>query len=459
MKLRLLIISLLLLTPYAFSQTELEKLWFSSQFFSSNLLIQKMQENQNEINEKYSYSEYLPTFTFSVEDSFSDAYSNITAFPYSTEGSLSSTLKVPGGGYLSSAISYKMNRYIMNSRKTIDSDNLGYDQIPGFSISYMQSLNPFYLHGVKDPVIESYKKQTELGKLTFYSEEYSLKTQIASDYIQLRRYTRLAGNASKEIELLEYIINYLIENKELGNSSYSDLWEYQNKSLEYNGKLLEYIEEKERLHNELEILCGKFDFNDTEKELPAYTENIPEFDFIIKQMEIQNYNLKLQNVIDGQNYAPKLGLTGSASYNFNAYDKDNLFGAWSEKGTVYWTIGISLELSPENIAILKRNKLLYEENLDIYKEQKDLYLKNKKTTIEMYEKSIEHYELLLHDAEMSCEHKAEYYEAMKIQKERGVISELELRQSQLIFDESESIVNNYKDMIWYYKWLRNMIVD
>ena len=72
---------------------------------------------------------------------------------------------------------------------------------------------------------------------------------------------------------------------------------------------------------------------------------------------------------------------------------------------------------------------------------------------------MEHYQKLLNDAQINYEHKAEYFETMKIQKERGVITELELRQAQLVFEESKSIVSNYKDIIWYYQWLSNLIVD
>lgn len=344
-----------------FSQTELESLWEKSLSNNSELKVYSLQKDEAFINKKFSKYEYKPTFVFHNENSFSDQYENIKKYPYYAESYVASSFAIPGGGNFSLQAEYEMNQYIMNSLSEIDLENLGYNQIPSFSFDYTQSLSPFYFHyPFENPLLKNYENQLELSNLTYKSAELYTKKQIASYYIQLRRYSRFIKATNEEINLLKNIVKYLEENKLRGISSNADVWEYQNKFLDYTENLINYTEQKEQLLKNLELLCGIFIFENAENTLPDISSCFVEYDFSLKQYELQNENLNLKHMMDRQNYAPKLGMNGTVSYNLPAAQHEELLEKWQDDGTINWTLGISLEFSFENHSLLKRNKLLYE---------------------------------------------------------------------------------------------------
>lgn len=446
-------------TP-AFSETELEMMWDKCAENSRSLKIQQIQKEQAEVNEEFADFIYLPTFTLAAESSFSEKYDEIKKYPYNADGTLTTTFPIPGGGYISTEIEYEMNRYIMNSASPLSPDSVGYDQIPKVTVAYVQSLNPFFLHGNKNPVKRNLENKTKIENISYESAVLSSKMQVASKYIQLRRYARLIANIENELSFLNYTIDSLETNKSRGIVTAAEIWNYQNKIVEYNESLLSYIQQRENLIKELEVLCGDFETFDLNAELPQNFFCTPEYDFTLRQFALQRENLKMQRILEGQSYAPKLGFQGSASYNIEAAQKNALGEQWRNRnGSFLWTVGVSFEFSPENMSHLKRDKILYEKNQEILGEQEELYIKNKQNSVEMYGKIISYYEILLSQSKESKENKKKYYESMQIQFERGINTELDLMQSKLTLDSAETIVKNYEDIIWYYIWLKSLIVE
>ncbi|MBQ8681025.1 MAG: TolC family protein [Treponema sp.] len=454
------ILLLFFFCAFAFSESELETLWAKCAENSRSLKIQQIQKEQAEVNEEFADFVYLPTFTLAAESSFSEKYDEIKKYPYNADGTLTTTFPIPGGGYISTEIEYEMNRYIMNSSASLSPDSVGYDQIPEVTVAYVQSLNPFFLHGNKNPVKRNLENKTKIENISYESAVLSVKMQVASKYIQLRRYARLIANIENELSFLNYTIDSLETNKSRGIVTAAEIWSYQNKIVEYNESLLSYIQQRENLIKELEVLCGDFETFDLNAKLPQTLSCTPEYDFTLRQFALQRENLKMQKILEGQSYAPKLGFQGSASYNIEAAQKDSLTDQWKDKnGSLLWTVGLSFEFSPENMARLKRDKILYEKNQKILSEQEELYIKNKRNSIEMYGKIISYYEMLLSQSKESKENKKKYYESMQIQFERGINTELDLMQSKLTLDSAETIVKNYEDIIWYYTWLKSLIVE
>lgn len=97
-------------------------------------------------------------------------------------------------------------------------------------------------------------------------------------------------------------------------------------------------------------------------------------------------------------------------------------------------------------------------NVQILKEQKESYLKNKNATCEMYDKIILYYENLFSEATKTKQNKENYLNALQIQFERGMITKIDLQKSEIVLLQAKTIESNYKDLIWYYKWLRSLIV-
>ena len=238
---------------FAFSESELETLWDKCAENSRSLKIQQIQKEQAEINEEFADFIYLPTFTLAAESSFSEKYDEIKKYPYNADGTLTTTFPIPGGGYISTEIEYEMNRYIMKSSASLSPDSVGYDQIPEVTVAYVQSLNPFFLHGNKNPVKRNLENKTKIENISYESAVLSAKMQVASKYIQLRRYARLIANIENELSFLNYTIDSLETNKSRGIVTAAEIWNYQNKIVEYNESLLSYIQQRENLIKELEV--------------------------------------------------------------------------------------------------------------------------------------------------------------------------------------------------------------
>lgn len=448
----------IILCSFVYASSELEILWDKCEKNSGNLKIAKMQEDLAAINSDYSGYVYLPTFMLYAANGYTRTYKNIEKFPYSAETSFATSFTVPGGGVVKSEAGYKLNRYFMDDFGNTESDNIGYDQIPSFSLAYTQSLNPAFFHFNGDPISESYKNELEFQISARKSSELSVKVQVAYDYILLRKNLRQLNNSNKAIELLEYTISYLEENRNRGVISMIDIWECQNKYLDCSEKLIEHTEQKEKILSELKILCGD-DLNILyDSELPTDQVIFVPYDFTLRQLDLQNKNLFIQNILDNQNYAPKLGLQCSSEYELETVHYKKLADAWKEKGIINWTVGISLEFSPENISRLRRNKKLFKKNLEISQEQRNLYLTNKDVTLSMYDKIISHYESLFNTALETFLNKKKYYETLEIQVSRGINTQLELKQAELVMDEADTVLKNYSDMIWYYKWLKSLVI-
>lgn len=462
MKRKILFICCFLIFQNLFCQSYLESLWEQSEINSKELKLAKLEYENAFLDYQARYAVFIPSFFISTNYDFLklDSPIDLNKYPLKYYFNFGLEWEIPGGTTISSSLTYEMDRHILNSLEELSVDNSGYNQNPVLSVNINQSLLPFYFQGkAKNPAIQSYVNQLRSANNSYLSTVAGVKISVVELFIQLRKLLRNEQMLTNQIKLQSIICESAFVKLEQGSLTQVDYWNYESSLIEYENNLFENKMQLEQIKKELELICGEIDYSLINNELPESNIKLLSKDMTLESLQIQMDELDNNLILTRQNYAPSLILGGSYSYDLEAQKVQELKQAWSKNGEKKWTVTIGLQISPKNITQINTSKAIYKNNVNNLEEQKNIYLINKTEQIQNYKKIILYYEQVQNQKEQNVKKQKTYLEAIQDKYKRGLCSDLDLLQAQLIFENTVSDLENIKDALWYNRFQLSQMED
>ena len=451
----LIFFCILIFSTFGFSETELEKLWIQGKKYNSDLYIADFSieyaisslENKNSL--------YPFTLRTNFNSSFSDGYSDLEWYTTNSSGNISVVKENPFGNSFSGTLSYGISRGILNIfAEKIDRDNIGYSHNPSVSFSIEQSLYPAFFQGVKsDPNVELLRKNLETSNYSKDTMEESLIENITYNYIQQRCTLRELDKYEKYLSFYDSKIQAGKEMLNESQISIAELWNMENKRWEYYEGYLATLNSKKNIALTLKTLCGiEIEVISEKSELPRDENPVFNYNPIKEKLLVELTKVKMQNILDNQNFAPTL--TMGVSFSESTKTKKDGVNYIEDKNSFDWSfsVGISFDefFSPARKLrneLHKNNLALYSSELRVFKTQFNNQKNNCDFMIESYKKQINNTEKILQNCKQSVDNFEQLFSS-------GKCSKMDLDESKLQFLNIKCIYENLKDSLWFYTWKR-----
>lgn len=439
-----------------FSNTELESLWTKVRLYNVELHTAEYSiEYANNVlkNKKSLYPFSLSSNLNSV---FSDIYSDVAWYTTNSDVTLSISKKNPFGNNISSSVSYELGRSVLNYfTESINADNIGYSHIPKFSFSVEQSVFPAFFQGIKiDPDVEILRKNVFIAIYSKEAIEKSLIENFTYYYIQERCILRILEKCKEYINYYDSRIDAAKQMFNNSQTSHIEIFDYENKKWDYYEDYIDALNNKENLELNLKNLCGDslavFSLN---SKLPDKNQKIfthdPSIEKILMEMEI----LKLQNVLDKQDFAPSVTMSGSISETTDV-SKSITIDFVGDKNFLTWNFSLGVDFSDLFSSKNKLREQLYKNNLSTYKEQLNFVREQNNNQLENYQELINSCSQQLHIIYDISRNRQEVFDDYKLMYKNGKCSKFDLEEIYLNLIEANCIYENLKDYLWFYEWKR-----
>ena len=445
--------------------TELEFLWDRAKAYSFEQEVLRKNENEARRAYKYKASLYPLSISSSLSSAFSDIYEGLEWYSDSSSGEISLSKKNPGGNLIKGGLNYSLNRGVLNYFEEITPSNIGYTQRPGISLSLSQSLLPFYFQGEKkNPETAMLRENLRMSQFTYSQSEKSLLENVTEKYIQYRAQLRLIKKEEAYMAFYDERIKAALEMQRQGQISMAEIWELENSKSSYFTKYLGYENSRNEIEASLKSLVG-WDvelLSDEDQKLPGNFlseetnqvwnridsfENNPEIQKIHSQQKI----LELQNVLNRQNYAPSLLLSGTFSESLEI--KDSLLVNYKDdKSAFSWSFSLALSFDDFLSSSRKLRKENYLDKKDLYRqslENAEEKIKNQRNTLSLL---INSYEAQLKKAKKLRENREALLKNYRELLKRGSGSLMDILGMEVQAMEARTVCENLKDMLWFYRW-------
>lgn len=443
----------------AFPETELEKLWEMARINSVDLHSAEYSYKYAESSLRFKRSLYPVSLSSSLTSSFNDTYENVAWYTSSSKANLSITKKNPFGNSISAGLGYGIDRGILNySFKEIDSDDIGYSQCPSVNLSLNQSLMPAIAKGLKDPNSEILRRNVRSASYSKDSVEKQLVEDVTYYYIQARCTDRLLEKYKKFIAFYDLKIESAKELLAKSKISSAEIWSLENKKWDYYKDYIDCMNSRENIDMNLKNLCGDVDvdsFADTvlpETEIEIFSYN-PAKESVLNEIE----TLKLQNILNRQDFAPLLTIGGSFS-EFTETNKKLNVNYIEDKNCFNWTFSLGLSFSEFFSPAKKLRNQMFENNLAVCEDKMRNIVEQTEHQRKNYEEIILLYEKQLRQVSELHENRVRFDKDYALLFKSGKCSRLEMEEVHLNVIESECIYKNLLDNLWLYKWKRSQCI-
>ena len=444
----------LFLSFSVFAVTELEVLWQQAKDFSYEIISSKASQEFALNSLKYKSHLYPMSFNSKINSSFSDVYSDVTWCTTSSNLEFSFVKQNPAGNNISLSLNYGMNRDVLNYFAEVDVENIGYAQIPSVTLLVSQSLNPFFLQGIKfDPNIQILHENIKLAKYEEQQIEQSIMENITHNYIQFRCLSRLLNKTYEYLKFYEKYTTLIEEKISKGIEAGSSLWDVENTHWECFEDYIEYTNSRENVLLILQNYCKEINSISENSLLPKIEKGLYDYNpfeqAIISRINKENY----QHILNNQAHSPVLSFLGTFAETLQT--KDSLLVNYIEdKSSFDWSfsVGISFDefFSPAKKLrndLHKNNLALYSSELRVFKTQFNNQKNNCDFMIESYKKQINNTEKILQNRKESVDNFEQLFSS-------GKCSKMDLDESKLQFLNIKCIYENLKDSLWFYTWKR-----
>lgn len=439
-----------------YSQTELELL--VNNFLSNNndLLIQSLIEEQSLTRLRYVNDMYAPQLSLSYSDARTTLDYNFIENPQRIVTGVNITKPFPGSTSIAVKVNYQIENILENRFDKITKYS---EYSPSLSFDLTQGLKPYWLQGlVKDPA----KTMLELS----YTEHKILKDQMIKDnvnrivdlYFQLRKVNRQITSIQKQIEYFDLSISSLQESYTRGIIQLIVLMEEENKRSALIVDLLSALETKTSISNSLKLVCGDFSLMESSsQQLPSYSFNVIEYDPENRRLDVARRKNEMDYILLQQNNAPLVVLSGNVGYSTTELDPRNYLTDLNDFGVLNWSFSLFFDISPFFSSKLKREMKIYELNMQKNSIEKKHYDSNKEKSDFFHNNMISLFESLLTTSQETVANRFAYYEATKELYNSGQKNYLDFLQAEVQLVISNTTVANYRDSIWFHKWMINQL--
>jgi hypothetical protein len=332
-----------------------------------------------------------------------------------------------------------------------------------------QSLNPWWLHLRQNP----YKNRAEiLNQSAKNSYSLAVKNTLLTciqNYISLRKLERNQQQLADTLAVYDELMDAYQKMQSGGNISWRDYYDVRNDKWKYEQDLFALENELNTIQGNIFQVTGIQATNVRDEPLPAITDALfMHLFFDIQKSEVsrlEEWNIYLQKellqigkILDRQTNAPKLKIDFGTSFQLPAQKTGSLDDAWKKEyfddnKLNNWTVSIGFDLSNLFTPLNKKNTLIHDIEINTLNEllktidkEKE---KQKTAVVRMIAQLLEQIDRL---AVIVATEEKNIQEDAKM-KERGVITELEYKQSVLVYSEKNTLLQNLKDELWLYRFI------
>ncbi len=440
---------------------KLEDLWLLAATQNPDIQLLENDYQSTVISNKTMDGIYAPGVLIKVESEFPEDISENGNIPDSVTSLIQTNFPVPGSASIGLNTSYTTMRI-----KNINDWEL--IQTPAVGVSFSQGLYPFWIQGVtQDPYKTTAQLNSSIAKLNVASAKQQAIDTITELYIRLRSIVRQIKTLEQSIALQEKQIESLYALNKQGAIELSRIIDTENSKWNDEQSVFELRSSLVELQESLRDLCGISLTSDEQLEavinqdlstisynaISAITGTTGMPEKII--LELQRQQIVAQSIIRKQNAAPVLSLSITGNWQLESVPSNKLLKAWNDDSIFNWTLSAVVDLSNFIFNLItqgeKKEQLQYS---SIAEKTAALEAKNH-ADIKRFEAYIEN--LLIQEQRLTqlCNDIEKLKNDVQTLYKTGQRTELELESMEVQYISRYTALENTRDTIWYYTWLKN----
>jgi hypothetical protein len=405
--------------------------------------------------------------------------SNNLIFPYeqdefddkatSNTASIDLALPLPTGSSLSIGGSYTLNRDLLET-STLEKQDWGYAQDIGFNIGISQSLNPWWLNGLRSPYFRMTTIQSELSKNDY---NIAIKNNLflsVQSYINLRKAERTIIQVQNTLAFYDDLLEAYQELFTSGGISLREYEKIRAEKWDFENELFNLENSRLSAQSELYHITGTLIENVyveplIEADSPVFMQvfmNIQKSEINgleLSSLFLSRENLQINRILSRQTYSPGIKVVWGTQYKLPVQEADSLWDAWEEEDNFddnklnNWSLTITFDISPLLSPINRRNTHRFNKETRAIDELLRAVSIEKKKEKELTTLTINRLE-----AQIGRLSEIVLNESFRIQedenlKNSGAITIIDYKQRRIAFDEKQAILFNLHDDLWFYTFI------
>jgi outer membrane protein TolC len=456
-----------LLLPADEPSAALEKL-LSSLVKGGGVIEAKKDYENALIEQKYRHLQWWsPSLTLSNDLVYPYEHDEFDDLAASNTTSLTLSAPLPTGSLLELSASYGLSRDMLQDM--FPPETWGFAQDLQGKIGFGQSLNPWWLHTGRNPYTAGAELRMNLAKNSYNTAIKSALVSCIHSYISLRKAERSRDMLAQRISLYADMLSAYRQMRDNGGVSWrefqnirKDKWEDEETffSLEQDintlrgelfkatGIQLENVKDEILIPLDSPLWPGCF--------LSARMEDIRRLEEA--SVQFQKENLRIERLVSRQSNAPLIKVEFGSSFKLPAKETDSLGDVWNDDNFTdnilnNWSLTVSVDLSNMLSALNKKNEAAYRlsqntlDNLlkNIHKDKEDEKAQTA-VIIGQLEDHIARLEVIIQDEKRNIRDD-------KLMFEQGALTELEYRRSLLEYQSKHTLLENFADDLWLYRFI------
>lgn len=387
--------------------------------------------------------------------------------------SLDLSVPLPTGSIINLGSSYSFTRDLLET-STFEKQYWGFSRDFGFTVGLSQSLNPWWLHSLKNPYSRLALIQNSLSKNDY---NITIKTKLLSSvqsYITLRKTERTIIQVKNTIDFYDELLQAYQELRASGGISLREYEKIRSEKWEYEKELFTLENNRSTAQGELYRITGTLIENIHDEPVLALDNPVFMRVFVDTQKDqissleetslyLARENLHMNRIIDRQLNSPTIRVAWGTQYKLPVKPTDSLGTAWEEEKNFTenklnnWSLTIALDISSFLSPTNHRNTLRYNQETSTVNELLRAVGIEKQKNKEKNIFIIQHIEDQLNRLSDIL-----LYERTRIQEDEalkndGVITVLDYKQRQLAFKEKETLFFSLEDGLWFYRFIGSFV--
>jgi hypothetical protein len=383
------------------------------------------------------------------------------------------SVPLPTGSIINLGGSYSLGRDLLDT-STVEKQDWGFAQDFGFTIGLSQSLNPWWLHGLKNPYSRLPLIQNTLSKNDY---NIAIKTKLFSSvqsYINLRKTERTIIQIQNTLDFYDELLQAYQERRFSGGVSLREYEKIHSEKWEYEDELFNLENNRSMVQEELYRITGTLIENVHNE--PILRFDNPVFMRIFMDIRKEQINsleetslyltresLYMNRIIDRQSNSPGIKVVWGTQYKLPVKPTDSLRDAWEEEKNFNdnnlnnWSLTITLDISPLLSPANHRNTLSYNQETNTINELLKTVDTERKKNKEINILIIQHIEDQIKRLSNILLNEKIRIQEDETLKDEGIITVLDYKQHQLTFTEKETLLLNLQDDLWFYTFISSFI--
>ncbi|MDR1352488.1 MAG: hypothetical protein LBK05_04310 [Treponema sp.] len=441
---------------------------FSSLGKDSAVIEAKKSYENSLIEQKYRYLQWWsPSVILSNDLVYPYKHDSFDDLAASNTSSLVFSAPLPTGTRLELSAAYGLNRDILTDMLPLE--KWGFSQDLQGKIGIGQSLNPWWLHTGRNPYSAGASLRTGIAKNSYNA---ALKTALFSSvrsYISLRKAERSRDTLAERISLYDDMLAAYRQMRDTGGISWRESQDIRKNKWEDEETLFSLEQDINTLRGEIFKTAGVQAGNVAGEPLIPVDSPLWPAPFLNAQIkdirrleetniQFQKEGLRLERLIARQNNAPSVKVEFGSSFKLPLEEKDSLGDAWEKDSFTdnilnNWSLTVSVDLSSLFSPLNRKNEAAYrlsqntlDSLLENIREVKEKEREQFAVIINQLEDHIARLKVIIQDEEQNIQDD-------KLMLDQGALTEMEYRQSLMEYRSMYTLLENFTDDLWLYRFV------